>query len=289
MATSDALAIERLGAGDVEAGLALSDAAGWNQNADDWAFFIAQGETFGIRDGSAHLVATAAALPYGGAFGWISMVLVDAAHRHRGLATRLVDASVAALRRAGRVPVLDATPDGAEVYRGSGFVSGFAFDRWERQGANAEPVTVPGRNAADRPIEARRDVDVDDILALDAAAHRVDRNALMRAFVARSGTRAWLAATRDGFVVARAGRRATQIGPLVAARTADALTLVDTALATATGRVFIDVPARATSLVRWLEQRGFVNKRSFVRMALGDGKLLAADLRMFALAGPEFG
>ncbi len=289
MATSEAPAIEQLGAGDVPAGLALSDAAGWNQTAADWAYFIVEGETFGMRDKTGRLVATAAALPYGGGFGWVSMVLVDASHRHGGLATRLLDACIAALRRSGRVPVLDATPAGAEVYRRSGFVQGFAFDRWEGPAASVEPGGLPVRPVADRPIEARRGADVEGILALDAAAHRVGRAALLRAFLARAGTHAWLAAPRDGFAIARTGRRATQIGPVVAARTADALTLVEKALAARAGRIFIDVPARATTLVRWLEQRGFAPQRSFVRMALGDSALLAADLRMFALAGPEFG
>ncbi len=289
MATSEALAIERLGLGDVDAGLVLSDAAGWNQSADDWAFFISQGETFGMRDGAGRLVATAAALPYEGGFGWISMVLVDVDHRHRGLASSLLDTCVAALRRAGRVPVLDATPAGAEVYRQGGFVSGFAFDRWERQEAGADPVVAPRRGVADGPIEARRGADADDIVALDAAAQRVGRALLLRAFIARAGTHAWLSSARDGFAIARPGRRATQIGPVVAARTADALALVDTALALTRGRVFIDVPVRASTLVRRLEQLGFARQRSFARMTLGDGKLLTADLRMFALAGPEFG
>jgi len=90
VATSEALAIERLARADIESGLRLSDAARWNQTADDWAFFIEHGEAFGIRATSDDgLVATAAALPYGGSVGWIAMVLVDAGHRHRGLATRL--------------------------------------------------------------------------------------------------------------------------------------------------------------------------------------------------------
>jgi GNAT superfamily N-acetyltransferase len=287
MATSEVLAIDRLGPDDIGAGLALSDAAGWNQNADDWAFFIASGETFGMRDDAGRIVATAAALPYEGGFGWISMVLVDAAHRHRGLATSLIDTCVAALRRVGRVPVLDATPAGAEVYRKSGFVSGFAFDRWERE--DAGPPAAPRRDPGDGPIEARRGADIEDLVALDAAAQRIGRGSLLRAFVARAGAHAWLAATRDGFAVSRIGRRATQVGPVVAARTADALALVETALAATTGRVFIDVPARASTLVRSIEQRGFVRQRSFVRMALGDSALLTADLRMFTLAGPEFG
>ena len=115
MAASEALAIERLVRADVEGGLRLSDAARWNQTAEDWAFFVDQGEAFAIRDSADGLVATAAALPYGGGVGWISMVLVDARHRHQGLATRLLGACVDTLRGGGRVPVLDATPDGAAV------------------------------------------------------------------------------------------------------------------------------------------------------------------------------
>lgn len=289
MATSDALAIDRLGVDDVAAGLALSDAAGWNQSADDWSFFMTQGEVLGMRDDAGRVVATAAALPYEGGFGWISMVLVDPAHRHRGLATSLLDACVAALRREGRVPMLDATPAGAEVYRRSGFVAGFAFDRWERADTGAQPVVATRRSAVDGPFDARRGADVDELVALDAAAQRVGRGVLLRTFVARTGSRAWLAATRDGFAITRVGRRATQIGPVVAARTADALSLLETALAANAGPVFIDVPERASTLARRLEQHGFSRQRSFVRMALGDGALLKADLRMFALAGPEFG
>ncbi len=289
MATSDALAIDRLGVEDIAGGLALSDAAGWNQSAEDWAFFMTEGEVFGMRDDAGRVVATAAALPYDRGFGWISMVLVDDAHRHRGLATSLLDAAVAALRREGRVPMLDATPAGAEVYRRSGFVAGFAFDRWERAGTGAPAVVATRRGAVDVPFDARRGADVDELVVLDGAAQRVGRGALLRSFVARAGSRAWLASTRDGFVIARAGRRATQIGPLVAARTADALLLVETAIASTAGPVFIDVPERASTLARRLETHGFARQRSFVRMALGDGALLKADLRMFALAGPEFG
>jgi hypothetical protein len=65
MAPSESLAIERLGAADVDAGLRLSDAARWNQTAEDWAHFIAHGDAFGIRDDADGLIATAAASPYG--------------------------------------------------------------------------------------------------------------------------------------------------------------------------------------------------------------------------------
>ena len=90
-------------------------------------------------------------------------------------------------------------------------------------------------------------------------------------------------------MLSRAGRRATQIGPLIAAGEDAALALVATALAGANGPVYIDVPANQPAIVHLLEQRGFVRQRPFVRMALADTPALAASPRVFAVAGPEFG
>ena len=73
---ADALRLVTLTSEGIDAGLALSDAAGWNQTADDWAIFIRNGQAVGFRDAADRLVATAAALPYGASAGWISMVLV---------------------------------------------------------------------------------------------------------------------------------------------------------------------------------------------------------------------
>ncbi len=280
--SSELIAIDRLGAGDVAGGLALSDAAGWNQSADDWSFFIAAGAAFGVRDERGALIATAAALPYDADTGWISMVLVAAAHRHRGIASQLVDACVASLREAGRTPVLDATPAGAAVYAKTGFVAGFAFERW--QGDGAAPV-----GDSSGSVVAAGSAHVETLIDLDRGAGGVDRAALWRAFLARPDTRAWLAERGDGFALRRAGRRATQTGPVVAARADDALDLVSAALAGVAGRIFIDVPVHCTALASELARRGFTRQRSFVRMALGDAHAAAARERVFALAGPEFG
>jgi GNAT superfamily N-acetyltransferase len=287
MAPSESLAIERLAAGDVEAGLRLSDAARWNQTADDWAHFIAHGDAFGIRDDACGLIATAAALPYGANVGWISMVLVDARHRHRGHATRLLAACVEALRGAGRIAVLDATPDGAAVYRQHGFVAGFAFERWQRDAAtSAREASGPSaRGDATAVVDARAR---DALIAIDRSLWNLDRGALLRAFLARPSTRAWLAADASGFAVLRAGRRAEQLGPIVAASERAAIALLDRALAAAPGAVFVDASTSA-SLAPALVDRGFVRQRAFVRMALGDAPALHANARAFAVAGPEFG
>jgi len=283
MASSDVLAIERLALDDVAGGLALSDAAGWNQSADDWSFFITAGAAFGVRDEAGTLIATAAALPYDAATGWISMVLVDTAQRHRGIASQLVDACVASLREAGRIPVLDATPAGAAVYAKIGFVAGFAFERWEGDGAATVAATESESNAAAGASQS------ETLIALDRSACGIDRALLLRSFLGRPATRAWLAPRGDGFALRRAGRRAAQVGPIVAADDLGALDLLAAALDGSAGRAFIDVPVHRTSIADALTRRGFTPQRAFVRMVLGDARAAAARERIFALAGPEFG
>jgi GNAT superfamily N-acetyltransferase len=289
MAPSEALAIERLAAADIDAGLRLSDAARWNQTADDWRFFVAQGDAFALREtsGADGLIATAAALPYGASAGWISMVLVAARHRHRGHATRLLGACVDVLRDAGRVAVLDATPEGAAVYRREGFISGFGFERWQRDAAG--PAQAGADSAIGSVIDVADDRARDALLALDRSVWGLDRGALLCDFLARPTTRAWLADDASGFAVLRAGRRAHQLGPIVAANENAAIGLLDHALAAASGPVFIDAPNHWPALATALAARGFVRQRPFLRMALGETPALAASGRVFAVAGPEFG
>jgi GNAT superfamily N-acetyltransferase len=270
-----------LTADDIGAALALSDAAGWNQTAEDWALFIGQGCVHGRRSPRGELVATGAALPYANRQGWISMVLVAPAFRHRGLASELLNDSVAWLRARGLTPVLDATPAGEPVYQRLGFASGMAFERWEHPGG------VFGA-----PEAAMRRASVEDLPAITAAdegASLVGRWSLLQSVLQRPGTQAWITDDGRGFVIARAGRRATQIGPLVAADEGAAWRLMQQALATVRGPVFLDLPKRWLQLAAALSAAGFRPQRPFVRMALGDAPALAGSERLFVLAGPEFG
>ena len=291
MALSEAparVAVDRLTLVDVEGGLALSTAAGWNQTADDWRFFIEQGHGVGCRDASGRLVATAAALPYGSDLGWISMVLVAAEARHRGLATALLGDCIEALHAAGRAAVLDATPAGAEVYRRFGFVGGFGFERWQGEGA-ANGAAGRSAGSTARVCDATKD-DAITIAALDGAAGGIDRSALIRAFASRPQTRMWLTAERSGFAIARAGARATQIGPLVAATQSEAVALLETALDAVHGPVFVDVPVHGGAVAGVLADRGCTRQRPFTRMSQRAGAaVLVKGERVHALAGPEFG
>jgi len=295
-AQAESLRLASLTERDVDVGLALSDAAGWNQTGDDWALFIRHGHAIGLRDDAGRWVATAAALPYGGDRGWISMVLVAEGWRHRGLASRLMDACVAHLRAAGIVPVLDATPAGAAVYRRLGFLPGFEIDRWERRGLPAPSAAAARAGAAStsagipRPATA---ADLDALVALDRAATGLDRRLLLDSFLRRPDTRAWLAGDGRGFVVARAGRRATQIGPLAAPDDARAIALLDIAIATASDdparAIFLDLPRAHRPVAEALERLGFVRQRSFVRMSLGATEAPRLGAGRLVLAGPEFG
>lgn len=278
MAPSEALTSVILGPDDVPEGLALSDAAGWNQTADDWRLFVTQGRVFGLRDGDAGpLVATAAALPYEGGIGWVSMVLVNPVWQHQGLATALMARCVAHLRSLGATPVLDATPAGQQAYLRIGFEDGFALARWEGTVSPAE------RRSELPPADAAT------VGALDAQANGCGRGFLLADFLQRDGTRVDMSPARTGFVVAREGRRATQIGPLVADDEHSALALLQAALAGVSGRVFLDVPERWAALRAWLERAGFARQRSFVRMSLGAAPIASVNDRLFVLAGPEFG
>src|SRR3954462_8178974 len=107
MAATEPIGIIELGVGDAQAGLVLSTEAGWNQNEADWRFFLSKGIVFGLRDGD-RLVASAALLPYSAGNAWISMVLVTADVRRRGIATKLVDACLDVARRRSLTTWLDA-------------------------------------------------------------------------------------------------------------------------------------------------------------------------------------
>jgi GNAT superfamily N-acetyltransferase len=270
----EALRETALGEGDVGAALALSAAVGWNQTTADWRLFLAAGSTTGFLVGD-RLVATAAALPYGRDFGWISMVIVDPAWRRRGLAQRLMQGRIAALRRQGRAALLDATPAGAAVYAGLGFVALGSMERWEGEGA-------PGPRDPGVATAA-----LDALVAADAAAFGADRRFLLRDLLARDGSAALTA--EGAYLVTRRGHRATQLGPLVARSAAAATRLLAAAIAATQGPIFVDLFEGWSELVALLGARGFRRQRPFRRMALGRGDL-PGDIRSLALAaGPEFG
>jgi GNAT superfamily N-acetyltransferase len=274
MDDTEHLPIVQLDAQDASAGLLLSAEAHWNQNEDDWRFFLNKGVVFGIRDRKNNLVATAALLPYTDSDAWISMVLVTESFRRRGLATRLVDTCINTATKLGVTAWLDATPAGATVYGPLGFTPTLQLRRLKL--AN---TSTPGA----APLPAAK---FDEFLTCDIAAIGFDRSALLEELSGRPASR--LVSNGDAMALVRDGRTARHIGPLFADTSAHALALVRDIAASENGPILIDAIASQNAFIDSLTSSGWTIERPFQRMRFGRAMTQAGELP-FAVAGPEFG
>lgn len=263
-----------LGAVDIDDALLLSDEARWNQLAEDWALFMSPGETYGVRS-DGRLVASAAILPFAGGFGWISMVLVTASSRRQGLASKLMGRCIDALRARGAASLLDATPEGALVYAQLGFQTRCRMARWRGTGTGARPGLAAVQ--PDRSVILKRDLE----------AFGGDRGFMLNDFLDRPGS--IVLGDSRSFILLRQGRRAVQVGPLVAASAIEARELLDLALSHVSGPVIIDVLQAGEDLHPVLEKHGFEAFRTFERMVLDRDDLPGIVSDMMVAAGPEFG
>ena len=274
MAGTDETPIVELGVADAGAGLGLSTEAHWNQTESDWRFFLSNGIVFGVRHG-ATLVASAALLPYSNGNAWISMVLVTADWRRRGIASRLVDACLSAAAKRGLTTWLDATPAGANVYGPLGFTPTLQLRRLRlEKPAGGGPSTEPSSSK------------LDELIARDRAAAGFDRSALLTEFAHRPGSR--LLANGEAMALVRDGRTARQIGPLFADTSQAALTLVDAIVRSESGPWLIDAVHSQDKFLGGLTAVGWKVERPFQRMRFGRAGTQGAELP-FAVAGPEFG
>ena len=280
----------RLQASDIAAALRLSQEAGWNQVAADWQIFLDLGEAFGlVAVPEGRLVATAAILPHGDRFAWISMVLVAGDCRRRGFARWLLRHCVTQLLDRRLVPILDATPAGRAVYLGLGFRDCWSMRRLvlPRPIPSGEPEGAGGPSV--RPL---RSGDWPALLACDRAAFGDDRAALLRRLADRLPEAA-LVAERSGrvagFLLGRDGRVMTQLGPLMAEDEGTAQALLRHAFRALSPPLAIDLADRHAGLGRWLVERGFRVERALTRMVHGRSTGFDDPARLFAAAGPELG
>jgi ribosomal protein S18 acetylase RimI-like enzyme len=268
---------------------ALVREARWNQLAADWRVFLAFGRLYTAQTEDGRIVATTATLPYGGRFAWISMVLVTADYRRRGLATKLMQWAMRDLAARDLVAVLDATPDGRAVYRRLGFEDAWGFQRLRRERRGAGAAVAPLADVIVRPLAP---ADWPALCAYDAAAFGAERGAVLAGLRGRLAA-ADLVATRGegiaGFLLGRDGGLAGHIGPLIAEDDAIARALVARALAAIEGPLFIDVADSKAELRSFLDAHGFAPVRPFTRMLYGASTRFDDAARTFAVVGPEFG
>ena len=264
--------------------VALSQAAGWNQNEADWRLMLGIGHGWGLSLADGTLAASTLVLPYG-SFAWVSMALVRPEHRRKGYATRLLRTALADLENRALTPILDATPAGREVYVQEGFRDTWGFRRLQSR----ESIAALGRPAGVRALRAS---DWPRLLELDARAFGASREILLRALAARLPQAALVcdgSAGLEGFLLGRDGREASQLGPLVA-RSADAAhRLLAGALASVPAPLYVDLVEREPGLGAWLEPLGFALQRPFTRMVRGAPGAPGEAGLVFCPAGPELG
>ena len=274
MAVTDPIPIIRLGADDTRAGLVLSTEAHWNQNEADWRFFLTRGVVFGVRDNK-NLIASAALLPYSAGNAWISMVLVTENWRRRGIATRLIDACLAAAAKQGFTTWLDATPAGATVYGPLGFEPTLQLRRLRLENAASTRPEAPLLSLCG----------IETFTAQDRRAMGFDRSILLNELSGRRGSR--LLSVGQALGLVRDGRKARHIGPLFADDPDQALALVNEIVCSETGPLLIDAVNEQEEFVKRLTDSGWRIERPFQRMRFGS-QTPSAQLP-FAVAGPEYG
>ena len=269
---------------DIEAGLRLCRASGWNQLEPDWRCFLEnspQGCRVAVCDD--RVVGTVATLNYEGRFGWISMLLVDPAWRGQGIGTRLLEEARQILSGVEAVR-LDATSAGKLVYDKAGFQDEYPLVRMKSGAPTVGAVPE---------VHPIADSDWPHLLAWDQSVFGADRSAILYrlhratpeyAFAVESGGEI------RGFLLGRHGYLADQLGPLVASDGQTARALVSAGLAQAQGRpVLIDAPRHTPEWIRWLESQGFREERPFIRMFHGVNSCPGLPGLVFAIAGPELG
>jgi ribosomal protein S18 acetylase RimI-like enzyme len=288
MATIEVVPIRALGVADLDAVQNLSFEAGWNQVEADWRIFLELGHLFGVDGPAGAVHATGATLPLGREFGWISMIIVTAGARHRGIAAQLVLHGIEDLAAQGLIPGLDATQAGREVYARLGFRDTWPITRLVRPGtgrvrADAGPVAPE--------LRAATLADLDAVVALDQRAFGTERRAVLARLVERAPQLAVVGWTPGaaGFLLGRFGRTATHLGPVVASDPAVALSMIDYAVARAPGPFALDLVDLRPGLRAALEARGFSAQRTFRRMMYRRKEAFGDPNFAIAIAGPELG
>src|SRR6185295_6045016 len=181
---------------DLEGGLRLSRASGWNQTLADWRTLLSLGPgLFRVAVRGSDVVASGGTVCYGEALAWICMILVHPDERGRGLGQRIFDEVLERARArqaAGRLRAvgLDATPSGRGLYLQRGFLDGPSLVR-----LRAPEAASAAARATAPPLAAS---ELEPVLRLDLAVFGADRSLVLRA----------LAASAPGLArVARAGGR----------------------------------------------------------------------------------
>jgi predicted N-acetyltransferase YhbS len=277
------ISIRNMTADDLPAGLRLSRQAGWNQTEADWSRMLdLQPEGCFVAEREGEPVGTVTTCLFG-SVAWVAMVLVEEAVRGQGIGKALVAHALEFLDQQGiRTVRLDATPLGLPLYERLGFVAEYSLDRYQGHlpGAEGSPTA--------RPLPPDQ---MDGLIALDRAVTGTDRGKLLRRLAAERPETLRVVERGhrvDGFLMARPGSRALQIGPCIAGPEAGVMLLNEAWHTYAGQAVFIDIPTDHVAAQAMARDGGLSVQRHLMRMRRGE-RLVEQLASLWASAGPEKG
>lgn len=278
---------------DIELGMRLKRQAGWNQLEQDWRRCLAlepEGCFVLEREGLGLGTTTTCVM---GDVAWIAMVLVDEACRGQGFGKAMMLHALDYLDGRGIASIrLDATPLGRPLYEKLGFVAQFDLRRWH---GICEPS--PDRAASASYLQLSSfpgggDQSFRSVLTLDTAATRTPRDKLIMALLNEWPQAARVAFRDDqllGYLAARRGENATQIGPCIASdSTAGEALLLDASARFAGKTVYVDIPVDHVAASAVAQNAGLTTQRLLTRMTRGTPVLEDVN-QLWASTGPEKG
>ncbi|HJT79274.1 MAG TPA: GNAT family N-acetyltransferase [Gemmataceae bacterium] len=277
--------VRRMTAEDIPLGMRLKQQAGWNQTEADWRRFLdLEPEGCFVAEWNGVPAATTTTCTFG-PVGWVAMVLVDADKRGRGLAKALLGHALEFLeRRNVRNVRLDATALGRPLYERLGFTVEYELVRYDGTLPLVEASGPPEGNAESAES-------YDELCRLDARVTGTDRSRLLLRLFEENPD--GLRVVRDGsevagFLTARLGSRAVQVGPCVATAGAGPRLLRDAWRRFAGQRVYMDIPTANTAATALAAAQGLTVQRPFLRMCRGPSVGERVDV-FWASSGPEKG
>jgi GNAT superfamily N-acetyltransferase len=280
--------IRNMEPGDIEGGMRLSGAAGWNQTVTDWKLLIENVENVCLlAESGDKVIGTTTAINYSNEVAWIGMVLVDKEYRGQGISKSLLTNIFKKLEDFKSIK-LDATPEGQAVYKKLGFIDEYLIIRLtNRSMGSLIPVDD---DISPEPVQLHH---IPEIIELDEFISGANRKQLITFLINENPGKAWLLKRNDritGFALGRDGNKFHQVGPVVASTTNEAKMLVAKALNNLAGQpVVVDVLADKEDMLTWLYANGFVKQRHFTRMYQKENLLPEITSKQYLIAGPEFG
>jgi GNAT superfamily N-acetyltransferase len=273
---------------DIDFGMRLKDAAGWNQLPIDWKRLIhLEPDGCFVLESDGVPVGTVTTTIYERRLAWIGMVLVSPEARRKGYGTDLLKAAMDYCEsQFVDVIKLDATSLGKKLYDTLGYHDEYGLKRVQGQGSHQSFENV-------HPM---RSVDLWEVVQLDIGFFGISRQRLLEALFEENPSLCFIAhkpGSREivGYLFARPGQMAFQIGPWIATEPSTAEQLFKACLEALAGKaLFLDVlqgiNPHSEALVA---NYGFVTQREFVRMFYGRNLFPGRPAEVYAICGVEKG